>query len=235
MVSPFPIVKGGRAADPRLTFSSTGLSLTLSPRPPLPPPRREPNKQPTKPTNSDPLVTSESEWRARPYKTSIVFSLREGPGQLFKALSVFALRDIDMTKIESRPLRSNPLVAAGGGGQGGGAGAPSPWSGGAGGATQPQAQQSQQQSQQSQHQSQSLQAPQQRFNYLFYIDFCGALGQPAVQNALRHLEEIAPFLRVLGSYPMDTELGALDSNRPEGLNFEQKGAGAAAAAGATRE
>lgn len=108
---------------------------------------------------------------APPFKTSIVFSLKEGPGQLFKALSVFALRDIDLTKIESRPMRTNPIVG-----------------------TRPE---------------DSVDGDLtvgRRLNYIFYVDFVGTMGDQKIQNALRNLQELSTFVRVLGSYPMDVSL-----------------------------
>jgi len=41
-------------------------------------------------------------------KTSLAFAGRNEPGLLFKCLSAFALRDIDLSKIESRPIRGVP-------------------------------------------------------------------------------------------------------------------------------
>ena len=81
------------------------------------------------------------------WKTSLVFTTRNVPGALFRSLSAFALRDLNLYKIESRPLRGKP------------------------------------------------------WEYLFYLDFRGHVDSPAAANALRHLGELADFLRVLGCYP----------------------------------
>lgn len=79
-------------------------------------------------------------------KSSIAFSLKNVPGALFKALSVFALRDLSLVKIESRPVRGKP------------------------------------------------------WEYVFYVDIAG--GEAAVrERSLRHLEEVAEWVKVLGVYP----------------------------------
>jgi len=44
----------------------------------------------------------------KPWKTSLVFSTRNIPGALFRALSALALRDLNLVKVESRPLRGKP-------------------------------------------------------------------------------------------------------------------------------
>src|SRR6202158_938776 len=43
------------------------------------------------------------------WETSLVFGLRNVPGGVFRALAAFARRALNLTKIESRPLRGKPF------------------------------------------------------------------------------------------------------------------------------
>ncbi len=54
-------------------------------------------------TGARPRPASNGNW-----KTSVVFTTRNSPGALFRSLSAFALRDVNLNKIESRPLRGRP-------------------------------------------------------------------------------------------------------------------------------
>src|SRR5438552_6287887 len=54
------------------------------------------------------LLSKDARVRPAANKVSVVFSTRNVPRALFKSLSVFALRDLDLTKLESRPLRGRP-------------------------------------------------------------------------------------------------------------------------------
>ena len=92
------------------------------------------------------LLISRSKKASRGEQNLHRFCVAEPAGGPVQGASVFALRDIDLGKIESRPLRGHP------------------------------------------------------WEYVFFVDIRRG-DDEASRNALRHLAEIAEFVKVLGIYP----------------------------------
>jgi prephenate dehydratase len=53
-------------------------------------------------------VTPQPDAAARRWKTSLLLRIANTPGALFRALGAFALVEIDLAKIESRPIEGRP-------------------------------------------------------------------------------------------------------------------------------
>ena len=134
-----------------------------------------------------------------PSKTSLVFTLNNSAGALYKSLACFSLRDIDMSKIESRPMSAGLLnyikfrstvtqTQSGGSGHGASFGKEMP-----------------------------------RFRYCFYLDILSSELDDRVQNALHHLREQSDYCRVLGSYPANSRLVGPVAEAVEALNAANAG------------
>ena len=80
-------------------------------------------------------------------KTSIVCSVKDEVGVLHRMLDPFARNRINLTKIESRPLKHKP------------------------------------------------------WEYLFFLDLEGHIEEPRIQRAIKKLEKMCLFIKILGSYP----------------------------------
>jgi chorismate mutase/prephenate dehydratase len=84
-------------------------------------------------------------------KTSILFSISHAPGTLFRALQIFYEKKVNLTKIESRPMKGKP------------------------------------------------------WEYIFFIDFEGHATDPHIAEALDKLKEHVLFMKILGSYPQNSQ------------------------------
>ncbi len=84
-------------------------------------------------------------------KTSILFSIKDEPGALYNMLAPFAKRNINLTKIESRPIKTKA------------------------------------------------------WEYVFFLDLDGHMGEKHVKEAIDELSKNCVFLKVAGSYPKFTK------------------------------
>lgn len=115
-----------------------------------------------------------------PAKTSVVFTLPNTPGALYKALACFSLRDIDFSKIESRPTSVSLLNYL------------------------KFRSQQKNNSNGKKKNREELSVP--RFRYCFYLDFLDGQLSSNSENALANLREFTDYVRILGSYPRGSRL-----------------------------
>lgn len=83
-------------------------------------------------------------------KTSLMFSVKDEPGILYRMLEPFASRGLNLCKIESRPLKKKA------------------------------------------------------WEYIFFLDLNGHISDPEVKEAIRELRECCQFMKILGSYPLNS-------------------------------
>ena len=114
-----------------------------------------------------------------PAKTSVVFTLPNTAGALYKALACFSLRDIDFSKIESRPTSVSLLNFL-------------------------KFRSQQKNNGKGRKKSEALSVP--RFRYCFYLDFLDGQLSSNSENALANLREFTDYVRILGSYPRGSRL-----------------------------
>lgn len=127
-------------------------------------------------------------------KTSVAFTLRNVAGELFRALSVFAVSGADLTKVESRHVATLRLLTEGSNGHGDGASevvVPLTAAAAAGGKAGTLARDG----------GGSSEEPERRWGYIFYVDVAHVAGDEGVRIALMALANAALFFRVLGTYP----------------------------------
>lgn len=93
------------------------------------------------------VIGSKTADRSGDDRTSLMFSVKDEPGILYRMLEPFAQRGLNLSKIESRPNKAKA------------------------------------------------------WEYIFFLDLAGHIGDPEVAEAVQELKGYCQFVKVLGSYP----------------------------------
>jgi hypothetical protein len=143
-----------------------------------------------------------------PSKTSVVFTLPNTPGALYKALACFSLRDIDFSKIESRPTSAALLNYL-------------KFRKAANSANVGHQSTTDDNTEGDNNSPINLDDDLPRFRYCFYLDFLDGQLSSNSENALSNLREFTDFVRILGSYPRKSRLVGPVSQAAEEIKIKR--------------